>query len=61
MEERMSKRMDEGHERRCLWGTWEQKQGCTDKVKQSPTLFGLFVSQIPRRGILSHWISHICL
>ena len=47
-EERMSKRMDEGHEQRCLWGTWKQEQGCSDKMKQLLTFFDLFVSQIQR-------------
>ena len=49
-EERMSKRMDEGHEQRCLWGTWKQEQGCSDKINQLLTFFVLFVSQIQRSG-----------
>ena len=47
-EERMSKRMDEGHEQRCFWGTWKQEQGCSDKMKQLLTCFDLFVSEIQR-------------
>ena len=47
-EERMSKRMEEGHEQRCLWGTWKQEQGCSDKMKQLLTCFDLFVSEIQR-------------
>lgn len=49
-EERMSKRMDEGHEQRCFWGTWKQEQGCNYEMKQLLTCFGLFTSQIQRSG-----------
>ena len=40
--------MDEGHEQRCLSGTWKQEQGCSDKMRQLLTFFDLFVSQIQR-------------